>query len=231
MNILDKMITTIRGSIHEIGEIIIDSQAVRILDQEIRDADEELRLSKQALADMLAKHQKTETKIEEIKKKITEYEEYAVKTLEAKNEALAMEIATQIAELDSMLQKLNTQVQGYTTHIDDLQHLVAESDTYIKSLKQQADTIKATENVQKAQMTVAQRYSSQEPKIRTALESLENIKEKQSKRANKIEALNELADIEQHTEQLKEKLRTAGILPQSQSAQDILTRLKDRVKS
>jgi len=231
MNILDKMITTIRGSIHELGEVIIDSQAVRILDQEIRDADEELRKTREALADIVTKQKKAEAQIEEINKKIVEYEAYGVKALEMKNEALAMEVATQIADLEKKLHKIEAYAQNYMAHIEELQHLVAEADAYIKSLKQQADTIKATESVQKAQMTVAQRYNSQHPKIRTALESLEDIKAKQQERAIKMEALNELADLELEAAQLKEKLRSAGILPKEQSAEDVLTRLKERVKS
>ena len=231
MSILDKMITTIRGGIHEIGEVIIDSQAVRILDQEIRDADEELRQTKEALAEMMVKHKKAETKIDTLKNKISEYETYAVKALEAKDEPLALEVATQIASLEKNLQDIDIHAQGYIAHIEELQQLVAEADAYITSLKQQADTIKATESVQKAQMTIAQRYSSQHPKIRTALESIENIKAKQNEQAIKIEAMNELADLEQSTERLKEKLRSAGIIPKEQSAEDILTRLKDRVKS
>lgn len=231
MNILDKMITTIRGGINEIGEIIIDSQAVRILDQEIRDADEELRKSKETLADFIVQHKKTQAQIVELQKIISEYEIYAIKSLEAKNEALAIEVATEIALLEKNIENRQQHAQNCSTQIEELQQLISEASAYIRSLKQQADTIKATESVQKAQMTIAERYSNQHPKIRTALESLETIKLKQNERSIKLEALSELADLDLHTEELKKKLRSAGILPKEQSAQDILNRLKDRVKS
>ena len=46
MGIFSKIITAIRGGATEVGEAIVDSQAMRILDQEIRDAGEDLRLAK-----------------------------------------------------------------------------------------------------------------------------------------------------------------------------------------
>ena len=46
MNIWAKMMTALRGGVNEAGEAIVDTQALRILDQEVRDATEELKYSK-----------------------------------------------------------------------------------------------------------------------------------------------------------------------------------------
>ena len=43
MNVWAKMITALRGGAHEMGEAVVDGQALRILDQELRDAAEEVR--------------------------------------------------------------------------------------------------------------------------------------------------------------------------------------------
>lgn len=43
MNVWSKLLTALRGGANEMGEAVVDSQALRILDQEIRDADLELR--------------------------------------------------------------------------------------------------------------------------------------------------------------------------------------------
>ena len=55
MNVWSKLLTALRGGANEMGEAMVDSQALRILDQEIRDADLELRKSKEALAEIMAK--------------------------------------------------------------------------------------------------------------------------------------------------------------------------------
>ena len=55
MSIWAKVATAIRGGVNEAGEAIVDNQALRILDQEIRDADNELINSKEALTSIIAK--------------------------------------------------------------------------------------------------------------------------------------------------------------------------------
>ena len=55
MNVWRKLLTAVRGGAHEVGEAVVDSQALRILDQEIRDADDELHRSREALAGIMAK--------------------------------------------------------------------------------------------------------------------------------------------------------------------------------
>ena len=55
MSIWAKAATAVRGGVSEAGEAIVDNQALRILDQEIRDADGELVKSKEALTGIIAK--------------------------------------------------------------------------------------------------------------------------------------------------------------------------------
>ena len=231
MSIWSKMITALRGGAHEMGEVVIDSQALRILDQEIRDADEDLRRSKEALAEIMAKQKLADANVDKINEKIAEYEQYAIKALESNNETLAKEVAGKIATLENELKEASSHAQGYGSSVEQLRKAVSQSETHIKRLKQQADTVRATENVQKAQMAVTQRYGGSQAKMHTALESLERIKKKQAERAAKMEAVNELAEQEDQDKQLENKLRTAGIIPEAHSADNVLARLKEKVNS
>ena len=72
MNILSKMMTALRGGATEAGEAIVDSQALRILDQEIRDAANELKQSKDSLAAILARQKVAEEKCSVLEKQIKE---------------------------------------------------------------------------------------------------------------------------------------------------------------
>lgn len=65
MNVWSKLLTALRGGANEMGEAMVDSQALRILDQEIRDADLELRKSKEALAEIMAKQKLAADRAEE----------------------------------------------------------------------------------------------------------------------------------------------------------------------
>ena len=231
MSIWNKMITALRGGAHEMGESIIDSQALRILDQEIRDADDELRRSKEALAEIMAKQKLADAEVKKHQDKIAEYESYAIQALEAKNEDLATEVAGKIANLENMLAESSSQAGGYGESVQQLRKAVMQTEANIKRMKQQADTVRATENVQKAQIAVTKRYGGSQAKMHTALESLERIKKRQAETAAKMEASNELAELESADAQLENKLRSAGIMPSENSADSVLLRLKSKMNS
>jgi len=88
-NIWSKLLGSLREGAHELGEDWVDSRALRILDQEIRDCDVELRQSRESLAHLLARHTLAERALSESGEKIAEYETYAIKALASGEEALA----------------------------------------------------------------------------------------------------------------------------------------------
>lgn len=231
MNVWSKLLTALRGGANEVGEAVVDSQALRILDQEIRDADAELRKSKEALAEIMARHKLASDKVSKSAASIAEYEQYALKALEAGNEALAKEVAEKIANLEIEQASEREQAEGFAASVAQLRKAVTQAEGNIKRLKQQVDTVKATESVQKAQLAVAQRYGGSQAKLQTAVESLERIKQKQAERAAKMEASAELAATSAPDDSLEAKLRAAGIKADNASADSVLARLKDKSKA
>lgn len=227
MNIWSKMMTALRGGATEMGEAIVDSQALRILDQELRDASTELRESKDALASIIAQQKLAEEKCEQHKSAIQENEQYATQALEKGEEALALEVAEKIASMEVKLKEEQLSAQSYKTSADDLRSAIKQAEQNIKRLKQQVDTVKATENVQRAQAAVAAKYSGSDSKLRTAMDSLERIKEKQAHNAAKMKAANELAG-DSNEASLEEKLEKAGIKPGAANAKEVLERLKNK---
>lgn len=229
MTVWSKLITALRGGAHEAGEAIVDSQALRILDQEIRDADADLRKSKEALAEIMAKEKLARSKLEKSVSTIQEYEGYAIKALEGNDENLALEVANKIASLERARDEEQAQADQFASSATQLRQAIAQADSHIKRLKQQADTVKATENVQRAQATVAERYSGSESRVQTALDSLERIKQKQAENGARLQAAAELAK-ENSEDALDARLRSAGITPDTHSASAVLARLKAHKK-
>src|SRR5690606_19712906 len=195
---------------------------------EIRDADLELRKSKEALAEIMAKQKLAAERAGKSAAKVAEYEQYALKALEAGNEELAKEVAVKIANLEAEQAGEREQAEGYAASVAQLRKAVSQAEANIKRLKQQVDTVKATESVQKAQMAVAQRYGGSQAKLHTAVESLERIKQKQAERAAKMEAEAELAQSTDADQVLDAKLRAAGLKADDASAESVLARLKDK---
>ncbi|GAA3924556.1 PspA/IM30 family protein [Litoribacillus peritrichatus] len=227
MNIWAKMMTALRGGVNEAGEAIVDSQALRILDQEVRDASEELKQSKESLVAIIARQKVAEEKVSKLKKDIAEYEKYAVQALEKGDDVLAHEVAEKIADFENQLVSEQETVAGFTENATKLKSAVKVAEANIKRLKQQVDTVKATESVQRAQQTVAERHSGSNSKMRTAMDSLERIKEKQALNAAKMNAASELEE-ETSDSSLQDKLVKAGIAPGEKRADEILERLKNK---
>ncbi|MCX4027663.1 PspA/IM30 family protein [Endozoicomonas sp. SM1973] len=225
MGILNKLMTAIRGAATETGEAIVDSQALRILDQEIRDASEELNRSKTALANIMAKQKLVADKCAQLTAKINEYEQYAGQALDKGDETLAVSIADKIAELEAQLASEEEVKAGYTKSVESLRSAVKHAESNLKRLRQQVDTVKATDSVQKAQAAVAARYSGANSKMTTAADSLERIKQKQAERAAQMEAAHELS-TECVENDLESKMKAAGIKANASSANDVLARLK-----
>jgi len=227
MNVWAKMLTALRGGVNEAGEAIVDSQALRILDQEVRDASEELKQSKDSLAAIMAHQKLSEEKSVKLKEQIVEYEGYAIQALDKGDESLAREVAEKIADLENQSMMEVEAGAGYAESASKLRIAIQRAEGNIKRLKQQVDTVKATESVQRAQQAVAERHSGSNAKLRTAMDSLERIKEKQALKDARMSAASELAE-ETSEATLQAKLEEAGISPKNSSADDILARLKKK---
>ena len=225
MSIWARVATAVRGGVSEAGEAIADHQALRIVDQEIRDAEGELKKSKEALTSIIAKRKLADKKVDSLKSSLTEYEGYAMKALDKGDDELAGEIADKIAGLETELMAEGGAAKSFLDSESHLRKTVGQTEANLKRLKQQVDTVKATEIVQKSQAAVAARHSGAGSGMRSALDSLERLKTKQAERAAKFEAASEIAESTEEAS-LDAKLKTAGIVDGGASGGDVLARLK-----
>ena len=225
MSIWAKVTTAVRGGVSEAGEAIVDNQILRILDQEIRDADKELGKSKDALTGIIAKRKLADKKVAGLKSSLTEYEGYAMQALDKGDDTLANEVAEKIAGIETELLGEEGLAKSFADSEAQLRKAVSHTDANLKRLKQQVDTVKATEKVQKAQAAVAARHSGAGSSMRCALDSLDRLKTKQAERAARFEAASELAESTEEVS-LDAKLKAAGIVGGGASGGDVLARLK-----
>ncbi len=229
MNIWAKMMTALRGGVNEAGEAVVDSQALRILDQEVREASQAMQDSKNSLAEIMARQKVAEEKVSGLRKQIEEHEGYAIKALEKGDEGLAHEVAEKIADLESRSVQEQESAAGFAAHAEKMRAAIKQTERNLKRLKQQVDTVKANENVQRAQAAVAERHSGSHSKMRSAMDSLERIKEKQALKSAQMTAASELNEDSSDIS-LQTKLEEAGIAASGNSADDILERLKNKSK-
>jgi phage shock protein A len=209
---LKKLWTALRGATNEGIEAVADSQSIRILDQELRDAKKELQACDINLTKIMAKRKLTEAKVKSLTAEVSTYTDHAIAASEKGDEALAIECAERVSELETNLETEQSILTGFTTSEKTLKANIAKAKTNVRRMEQQIDQVKATESVQKAQVAVSSRHMGANTKVKTALDSLERIKQKQQERSAELEAAEELAN-EESGSSLDAKLKQAGIQP------------------
>jgi phage shock protein A len=118
-------------------------------------------------------------------------------------------------------------VAEFADGVANLRKVVAQYEATIKRLKQQVDTVRAAESVQRAQSAVAGRHEASDTRVRTALDSLERIKRRQAEHGARLQA-NEDTSIVGDDEILQAKLRRAGIIADEDRAASVLSRLRKK---
>ena len=225
MSIFKKIMTAIRGGASEVGENIIDANATRIFEQEIRDAEHHLTKAKRDLTGVMAEQMAANREVDRLKREITEHEGYAGQALEKGDETLALAVAEKIANLEGELAGQQQAFDSYQSSANRLKELVKKSERQVAEHKRQLSMVKTTESVQKATSAITDNFSSSNSKLLSAKDSLERIKAKQQKFDDKMKAA-ELLDSEDSDKSLEAQLKSAGIGAQDASANSVLDRIK-----
>lgn len=226
MAIWTKIITLFRGAAHEAGTAVVDANAMRILDQEVRDAQTALLRSRDDLAKIMAQRKIANDKLSDKKAKQVEYSNYIREALSRDNRGLAQEVATKLAQIEADIATESKIIGEYDGSISKLQAASRQAETVITRLKQQIDTVKATESVQRAQAALAAQHAGTGAKLGTALDSLERIKLRQTERAAQLEVAEEMSKATGEDVDLQRRLAQAGIVPGESSADSILARFE-----
>lgn len=225
--IFSKIVTAIRGGAREVGEGIVDANAIRIYTQEIEDAKNNLAKAKRDLTEVMAKEMQCSREIERLKKEIEKYENHAVDALNKGNEGLAEEVAEKIGELDQEMSTQQTAKDQYSAHVKRLKELMKKTERTIREHERELAMVKTTESVQKATKSITENYSSGTSSLLDAKNSLERIKQRQKTTEDRWAAEEEL-EKEMGSGSLDEKLKAAGIGDSSSAKSAALDRIRQR---
>lgn len=225
MSLWGKLLTAIRGGATEVGEAIVDSQALRILDQEIRDADTAIGQARRELTTIIARHKISVDRVADFDKKITDLESKAIAALNANREDLAAEIAEAIATVTNERDAEARMTADFGASVEKMKKDVAKAEARIKSLRQQVDTAKARESVQLAQVSASIASGGASGKLSTAVDTLNRLQQRQELRSKELEAQEEMAEAASGSD-LDRKLREAGVIADPGSANAVLERLR-----
>lgn len=225
MNVIQKILTAIRGSARELGEAVVDTQAMRIFEQEIEDSKASLAEAKEGLTEIVAKKMSTERNLEQTKSEISENESYVAKALEKSDEALALEIAGKIAKLEAKEEEVAGELASYNKNVELLKSQIQEAEKVIADHERELAMVKTRDSVHQATKSVTQTVTANDSSIGSARESLDRIKQKQQGEQDKLDAGIQLRE-EMSGDNLDKKLMESGIKVEKHSADEVLARLK-----
>jgi phage shock protein A len=224
MSIWNKLFTLGRAGAHEATAAVVDANALRILDQEIRDADAAQGKARDDMATLVARRRILEKEVAGFRDQVTKYEGSARAAVTKGDMDLARQVAQRIADLEQDIALKEPQIGDMRAAEDQLHQAITATDRRIETLRREVEVVKVNESVQKAQAAVSARGAGAGAALGSAADSLARIKERQAIRGEKIKAAGELEDRRTGAD-LDEKLRLAGILPGQSSADDVLARL------
>lgn len=224
MSMLAKLSALFRGTAHDAGQSVVDANALKILDQEIRDADNAQGKARDDLAGLVARRRMAENEMKSFGDQIGKYESSARTALGQGKTDLAREVATRIAELETEIGNRGPLIENMKTAEARLRTAIATTDQRIETLRREIDIVKVNDSVQKAQTSVALQSAGAQSRIGSAADSLQRIKQRQAINEEKLRAGQELEDKRTGAD-LDAKLKEAGILPGHASADDVLARL------
>lgn len=228
MSLFRKLFSLGKGAATEVAETIIDSQALRILDQEIRDAETALSKARDELAALMAKRAVLDRKITELKEQISGYEAKGSKALSLGQEDLAREVAQRIAALEQELTANDTSATAYRGAEAKMRATITQTEGRISTLKREIDTVRATEAVQKAQAAVAAKHSGVNTALGDATASLERLKARQAEQEARFAAADELEQQKTGAD-LDQRLAALGIGDKgADRADEIMARFKTK---
>ncbi len=225
MEFFKKLITAIRGGSREIGEAIIDSQGIRIYEQEIEDAKHAIKQAEEDLTGVMAKEMQAGREIERLEGETASYEKKALELLEKGEEALATEVAGKIAELEAELENQKQAKSRFAEHVVKVKEMIQQTHAKIRDHEREIAMVKTTENVQKATKSISQHMDGGTSKMVAAKESLERIKQRQQDSSDRMSA-GEALRAELSGATLEEKLKAAGVGDSEDRQKAVLARLK-----
>jgi phage shock protein A len=225
MSILKNIMTAIRGGASEVGEAVVDANAVRILEQEVRDAQTAIGKAKNSLREMKATEISLNRKVNTLDKDISGLEDKAVACLNQGNEALAGEVAERIAEKETERDELDAEHLTTKASVNKVNQMIKAYEKRIQKSKRDLDKIKTVEQLQKATSSISTNMAatgSADSKVNAALE---RVKAKQQRYDDKLEAGDWMSD---QGDDLDKKLVEAGLGDKSGGSAAVLERLKSK---
>jgi phage shock protein A len=223
--------TLIRGAAADAEEAVFEANAIRVLEQQLRDAAMALELSKRELACAMAHRASEARAVEALDQRICELETGARAALAGNRDDLAEEAATVIAAAEDERADRSAAAARFDTDIARLRQLSEDGRRRLSDLRRGLEMARAQDALRRAGANGRRALATGTGALREAEATLTRIRETH-KRADDQAAALETLDAELSGAALDKRLSEAGFgLRLKTRPSDVLARLRQHQAS
>lgn len=218
--------TLIRGAVAEAEEAVFDANAIRVLEQQLRDAAASLEHSRRELACAMAHQSGEERAVAALSDRIAELEESGAAAVSAGRTDLAEEAATVIAATEDERRERLEAVERFSRDVRRLKQLSEDGRRRLADLRRGLEMARAQEALRRAGANGRRAVVAGTGALREAEATLGRIRELNLRDEDTAAALDEL-DRQSCAKDLADRMAAAGLGANKRSnPQDVLARLK-----
>jgi phage shock protein A len=230
MSIFGDIITAIKGGASEVGESIVDSQAIRIYEQEIREAETAIEKAKKSLTGLKTSEIGLKRSLNTLNADIADYETKAMQALDSGQEDLATEVAGRIDELEQERNGIKDEHDNLKKEVASIYTLIKKREKVIQKNKRELEKVKTVQQLQNATNSISANIAATGSSEHRVSKALDRIKKKQQRTTDSMEA-GEWMEEQDGSDDLDKKLKEGGIGGSSSGgASSVLERLKAKQK-
>lgn len=227
MSVLKRLIDAVRGGARDMAELISSGSGGARLEQDLMEVQSGLLNVKQELTEVMSKHMHASRQVVTLKMQISELETEVNAALDQEDDSMALAVAEKISELDTVLQEEVHTQKMFAGHVARLKTLVRKTERQVSDYERQITMIKTAESLQRASDAISQNYASSSNKIHSARDTLEQIKKRQQRTLDLMEAEQEV-EATMGDKTLEQQFEMAGITEAKMNAKAVLDRIKSR---
>lgn len=178
--LLDKLATALRGGTREVLESAVDANAIRILGQEIYEAEAGLRQAKQHLAQVMANKVKLQRQLEQSRQRLAAEEETIREHLSRQEDQQASALAEDLVAQEELVAQQAEQLKQLEAYEQRLLQTLKLTASKLEHYRAQLAMAQTTQHAQQAAGKLAQHNNRHSQSFERMQDSVDRIQTQQS---------------------------------------------------
>lgn len=196
MSIFSRIFKALQASTSEMGDAVVDANAISSFEKELDDASSEIQKMHDAERQIAARKKQAEVKLQQVQQQISALENEALAALKKNDNEKAIETAEELAQRQGEASQISVYYEKWSDNHNKLIKQIKHMETQFDEMTHQLIQVKATDIVHKAQEQLQRNTLATSSQVISAKQSLERIRAKQNKTNAYHEVAKELSEAD-----------------------------------